>query len=363
MSLKKNFIFLIAIVFLTACNISNTNQSKQIDFIEKDIKFEGISSFKKNDYHPFINNSKVWLLVESPHDLRERIVDRLSIILSKAGYSCIENSKTKEIFKDLHLQPKFFLIDSLNFHEFKEKALEKKYWNSYDLIVCGRINCFHDESLPEDFPAIYKSSDSYIKAIRIKEDNIKDVWKVIVGNATSKETIERYVFTDLLIEKFGVELSKLFTKISTSKNKPLVENLAIKVVKKINKLNAKYEYINLLIWKPYTIIESKRVEPKIGNWFYNELLSVLFKNKLRNFKIVDREHLDKTMNEIKQQHEGLFDDDTIVDVGNKIGANLGITIEMIYKQTKINVYSKIIDIKTSEIMGTEKIELLNEKTY
>ena len=96
-------------------------------------------------------------------------------------------------------------------------------------------------------------------------------------------------------------------------------------------------------------------DPNEGNFYLNEL-TLQFVNA-RRFTVVDRNDIDKVLNEQNFQMSGYVDDDAFVSIGKFIGANVVITGSISGTGSQKRMVIKAIDMLTSTILSMEQVSL------
>ncbi len=89
--------------------------------------------------------------------------------------------------------------------------------------------------------------------------------------------------------------------------------------------------------------------------YFGKFVAMKISNRLtnnKNFTVVDRNSIDLIIKEQKFQRSGIVDEKTVVALGEMTGANIIVFGTITEFEKKVIIDSKIINVKTGEIIGT-----------
>jgi hypothetical protein len=83
-----------------------------------------------------------------------------------------------------------------------------------------------------------------------------------------------------------------------------------------------------------------------------------------NFQLIDRQHIETTLNELKFQNSGIASDDTSLKLGEALGATHMIIIDfsrfiLPSNQIQDKAYEKLVDVQTGRVLSSYQIPLNN----
>ena len=76
--------------------------------------------------------------------------------------------------------------------------------------------------------------------------------------------------------------------------------------------------------------------------------------------MVERSQLDKIMDELAIQMTGAISEDSVVKIGNGIGAKLLITGELYPKTNSYELFLKLLRVETDEVLSVTKLKIDKE---
>lgn len=139
-----------------------------------------------------------------------------------------------------------------------------------------------------------------------------------------------------------------FAEIKRQKIKHLARDILVRL-EAINRDIYKLEKITLVVWYPYD--DGTKIISPCGKSFYRDLYSyVTSQFDPRYIRIVDREDFEKTLEEMDFQKRVYFDENTVVQIGKKLSANVGLIGRVRKYPKEIEFFPKFLDITTSDVL-------------
>jgi len=138
-----------------------------------------------------------------------------------------------------------------------------------------------------------------------------------------------------------------------------IKKLARDIIIRLEALNRDIygEKITLVIWYPYD--EGTKTISPCGKSFYRDLYAYIASQfDPRYIRIVDREDFEKTLEEIDFQKQIHFDKNTVVEIGKKLGATVGLIGRVRYYPEGIEFFPKFLDIATSDVLPSVDPEVI-----
>lgn len=96
----------------------------------------------------------------------------------------------------------------------------------------------------------------------------------------------------------------------------------------------------------------------LGTYLAEELVTNLF--ELGNFKIVERQLLDKVMGELKVQRSGAIDPSTAKEIGRITAADAIVTGSITELESSVAVNCRLIDTTTGEVFGAARTKITKD---
>lgn len=93
---------------------------------------------------------------------------------------------------------------------------------------------------------------------------------------------------------------------------------------------------------------------KLNAEYFGEQLLLSIK-KSKTFKIVERNDIQKILNEHKLQDSGLLDETKVIKFGKLVGAEFLLMSKIYIKKDKYEIYIKLVKVSTAEVVSATKI--------
>jgi TolB-like protein len=107
------------------------------------------------------------------------------------------------------------------------------------------------------------------------------------------------------------------------------------------------------------IVNIKSDSTHLSNYIMERIPDYVIRNN-KKITFVDRSKLDLIQQEINFQYSGEVSDDTIVSIGNKIGAQIIVTGTISEAGDTYNFSIKLLDVRTAVILGSSSTKVLHD---
>jgi TolB-like protein len=107
------------------------------------------------------------------------------------------------------------------------------------------------------------------------------------------------------------------------------------------------------------VVNIKSNNSSLSDYIMERIPDYVIRNN-KKITFVDRSKLDLIQKEISFQYSGEVNDDTMVSIGNKIGAQIIVTGTISESGNTYNFNIKLLDVKTSVILGSSSTKVLHD---
>ena len=136
-----------------------------------------------------------------------------------------------------------------------------------------------------------------------------------------------------------------------------IRKLSYSLVKAFNKLEGKGKFIYLAII-PFKDVDEQSKQKRLGE-IITEEMATYFKRDY-DLNIVEKDMVKAALNEIHFGKSGAFNEETVADFGNFVGAQAMVTGSVAQVANRYVISARVVSINTAETLIADKISIKNK---